>query len=367
MNIQYFIVEESEDNLRLDQFLSKKILISREKIKDLFSANIENNLFTVVDLKKLVTMDIINKLNHSINSINLLNFFEVQNLKENKILSNKQIKLSQKIRTGECFLIRSDIKPIVKNNEINLKKYNFPDWIIYEDNHILIINKVPGILTHSKFENHEEISVVDLVKDYLIIKGEYKGVVGDPKREFIVHRLDRETSGLMILAKTNESYIALIEMFKNKQINKRYLGIVCGTPNPTSHTIRQFIARNKMNRLAMQICIQKNLKYHTDAREAITHYFVKEVFPKCSLVEFVLDTGRTHQIRVHMNFINHPIIGDKIYGINKHSLITKSLDVSRHMLHSYFLCFHHPITHDKLEFTIELPEDMEAVLKNLNN
>ena len=367
----YFIVEEDSSGLRLDQFLAKKLLLTREKVKEVFSHNLENSLFGVSDLHKFLTIEIVKNINiYCGNSANI-NFAEIQNLKNSGVFSKKNMKLSQKVHIGECFVVKIQNENVnLKNNVVSkhaIDSYNFKDWILFEDEHLLIINKIAGILSHGKPGDSNEISVVDLMRDYLQFNGKCEDIVGEIGREFVVHRLDKETSGLMILAKTQNSYQLLVEMFKNKLINKRYFGIVFGKPNPVCDIIKEYIGRDKNNRMKMHVCIPKVLKYYPDSKEAITHYFMKEVFEngRASLVEFVLETGRTHQIRAHMDFLGCPIVGDKLYGVDKNRSFMREFYVDRHMLHAYFLSFNHPIYNSEVKFEINLPDDMIEVANKL--
>ncbi len=318
------LVEEKDLDLRLDQFLAKNLNLSRQKIKDIFEKNL---------------------------------------IKNGSISNSKQkIKLSQKIFLNESFIIQIPIeeKKAIADNPHDLL---LQDFIVYEDENFIIINKPAGLLSHGKLGESNEISVVDLMKKYL---GDLN--VGQIDREFIVHRLDKETSGLMVLAKNQQSYEFLIEEFKNKKVNKKYLGLVWGVPNPTCNTIKKNLIRDKIHRTKMHVSIKKD-----EGKEAITHYRVREVLcnGSMSLVEFILETGRTHQIRAHMDFIKCGIVGDKLYGNTRnHSFDEDFLDtkckindLKRHMLHSYYLSFSNlKNAEEKLEFEIDLPEDMIEIL-----
>ena len=319
------LVAEKDLNLRLDQFCAQNLSLSRQKIKDLFEKNL---------------------------------------IKNGSITNAKHtLKLSQKIFLNESFIIKIPLgeKKRIADNPSDLL---LQDFIIHEDENVIVLNKPAGLLSHGKPGESNEISVVDLTKKYL---GDLK--VGQDDREFIVHRLDKDTSGLMVLAKNQQSYEFLINAFKEKKVEKKYLGIVWGVPNPTCHSVRKNLIRDKNHRTKMHVSIKKD-----EGREAITHYRVKEILfeESISLVEFILETGRTHQIRAHMNFINCGVIGDKLYGNTKnHSFDENFLEVKnkigalkRHMLHSYYLSFSNlKNLEEKLEFEIELPEDMLEIVK----
>ncbi len=317
------LVEEKDLNLRLDQFLAQNLNLPRQKIKDLFERNL---------------------------------------IKNASIVNSKQnLKLSQKIFLNESFLVKIpfDKKKIVDG----LGSLLLQDFIVYEDENTIVINKPAGLLSQGKPGESNEISIVDLAKKYL---GDMN--VGQIDREFIVHRLDKETSGLMVLAKNQQSYDFLINEFKEKRVEKKYFGFVWGVPNPTCHSIKKNLIRDRIHRTKMHVSIKKN-----EGKEAITHYRVKDILfgGSISLVEFILETGRTHQIRAHMNFINCGIVGDKLYGNTKNhsfdenflNLKQKISNIKRHMLHSYYLSFSNQKNiEEKLEFEIDLPEDMVEIM-----
>jgi len=317
-----FIIAEENVGIRLDQYLSTALNISREKIKNLFEQN-------------------------------LIKSGSINNTKQN-------LKLSQKTSLDDSFVVKIPIKNTEKiiKNDLN---FALEDFIVHEDANYLILNKPAGLLSQNTEGN--EVSVVNLAKKYLGYDG-----VGQEGREFLVHRLDRETSGLMVLAKNHNSYEFLTNAFREKTITKKYLGLVWGVPNPICHSINKNIVRDERNRTKMRVSIKKD-----EGRLSTTHYRVKESFfnKAISLVEFVLETGRTHQIRVHMDFLGHGIVGDKLYGRTKnHSFsedfadIKSKIDnIERHMLHSYFLSI--PGTNDQeqsLDFEIELPDDIYHII-----
>ena len=367
--LRYYIVSETDDGIRLDQFLSKNLEFSREKIKELFGQNPDNSLSSVKDIKKLIGMEIIDNIESSCGEVKNIGFFEIQNLKNNGLLNTKIVKLSQKIKKDECFIVKlkddgftQQASTISTSSNVNLA-----ELIIFEDEHLIILNKAPGILSQNKSGNSKEISIGEMMKEYMSSKSEYDEIVGEKDREFIVHRLDRDTSGLMILTKTNKCYQLLVEMFKSKKINKRYLGLVHTKPNPVCGIIREHVARDKINRMKMHVCVPRTLKYYPDAKEAITHYFMRENLSsgKVSLVEFILETGRTHQIRVHLDFIGHPIVGDKLYGTSKNHNFVQEYEIERQMLHSYKLDFIHPITNKELKFEVDIPKDMQHLIDTI--
>jgi 23S rRNA pseudouridine1911/1915/1917 synthase len=218
--------------------------------------------------------------------------------------------------------------------------------IVYEHAHFLIINKPAGLTVHSPGTGHTEVTLVDwLITYFADIKQ-----VGAPDRPGIVHRLDKDTSGLMIIARNNYAHALLSELFKNRQITKRYLAIVAGHPAPAG-SIEYNIMRHPTNRIKMT--------HHLgQGREALTHYTVKEFFKNNALIEAHPITGRTHQIRVHCAAIGHGLLGDALYG-------TTTPLIKRQALHAYSLAF----TFDGVpySFTQEPPEDFNKLLEALRN
>jgi 23S rRNA pseudouridine1911/1915/1917 synthase len=233
--------------------------------------------------------------------------------------------------------------------------------IVFEDESLLVINKPAGLTVHPGAGNHNDTLVNALI-------GSHEGnlsKVGDPKRPGIVHRLDKDTSGLMIVAKNDSTHYALSKMLAERQIKRFYLALVYGIPHPMIGTIITQYGRSKRD--PKKMCVLR-----TGGRIAITRYKVLENFAggALSLIECRLETGRTHQIRVHMEHRGHPIVGDQTYGrsknfnlsslSNKQATAVKSF--SRQALHAYKLEFIHPKTGENLSFTSELAADIEALL-----
>lgn len=213
--------------------------------------------------------------------------------------------------------------------------------IVYEDDAYLIINKPPYLAVHPS-SLHFSNNLSSGVKYYF-------DQIGLKKKIRIVNRLDKDTSGLVIFAKNEYVQERLIYQMKQHQFQKKYLGIVEGTFHPICGSIEAKIARKEGS------IIQREVSEKGDI--AITHYETKKVYPSFSLVEFSLLTGRTHQIRVHSSYLGHPLLGDTLYG-NFSSLI------QRQALHSSFLSFLHPLTHQPVSYLSSLPEDMKTVLNN---
>ena len=246
----------------------------------------------------------------------------------------------------------------------DLKAENIPIDIVFEDEHILVVNKNPNFVVHPS-PGHNSGTLVNAILYHC--NGNLSGI-GGVKRPGIVHRLDKDTSGLMLVAKTEIAHIRLSEMFKNHSIKRNYQLLVWNVPNSKGF-IDQPIGRSKFNRKKMAI----NLK----GKRAVTHWKLLKVFSNLvSLISCQLETGRTHQIRVHMSSIGHSLIGDKIYGsipkLNKkynileQNIISKCKNFSRQALHSKTLWFQHPISKEKMKFDIDLPDDIKKLINSIN-
>lgn len=235
--------------------------------------------------------------------------------------------------------------------------------IIFEDAALLILNKQPGIVVHPS-PGHDHGT---LANGLIYHRPEIAGVGGVTTRPGIVHRLDKDTSGIMVVAKTQPAFDHLIIQFKKRQIGKTYLGFVYGIPEKDNGRILLNIARHKNNRKKMAATDDATARY------AETHWKVKKRFDRISLLEFDIKTGRTHQIRVHCSAIKHPIVGDPIYGLKRPlkpvadmphlKNIVKS--VKRQMLHAWQLALNHPVTEKKLQFEAPMPDDMTIFQNSL--
>lgn len=258
-------------------------------------------------------------------------------LKSNqRILKNNEIcSINFPIKLGDT--IKIDLSYEEDNSNIVPTKMNLN--IIYEDEWMLIINKPAGIAVHPSC-NHFETSLSNGVRfyfDYINLK----------KKIRIVNRLDKNTSGIVIFAKCEYIQEELIKQMKNNIFKKEYLGIVQGILNSKTGIINAPIARKENS--IIERCVSEN------GDVSITHYDVLKEFKDYSLVHFILETGRTHQIRVHTSYIGHPLLGDTLYG-NESALI------NRQALHSYKISFIHPITKEKCDFISEIPEDMKKII-----
>lgn len=224
-----------------------------------------------------------------------------------------------------------------KGNDIPLK-------VVYEDDSIIVINKSSGMVTHPGNGTGEDTLVHALLHH---CKGELSSV-GLPDRPGIVHRLDKETSGLIVAAKTDLAHHALAKDFSERNVKKRYLALVSGVPRVQSGSCLERIGRHPTYRTKMSV--------QSKGREAHTDWKIIEKFlDKVSLVECSIHTGRTHQIRVHMQNLGFPLLGDKLYGFRNNSL--KGIDIERIFLHATHLELVHPKTKESLAFTEPLPKD----------
>ncbi len=242
---------------------------------------------------------------------------------------------------------------IPKPVEIQLTPENIPLDILYEDADLIVLNKQPGLVVHPA-PGHDTGTLVHAL---LYHCHDLTGVNGS-LRPGIVHRLDKDTSGAMVVAKNDLASQSLTEQFKERLVHKEYLALVRGHFDPSSGTIQTQIGRSSRDR--------KKMSVHTrHGRSAISHYTTEEVFDKMSLVRIRLETGRTHQIRVHMAHKGHPIAGDPTYGHALRNIGPYLL--TRQMLHARHIEFTHPRTSKTIKCTAPLPPDMESVLLYLQN
>ena len=248
---------------------------------------------------------------------------------------------SYKLRAGD--VIRFNIP---QAEEIDAVEEDIPLDIVYEDGELLVINKERGMVVHPAPGN----STGTLVNAVLYhCKGNLSGINGK-MRPGIVHRIDKDTTGLLVVAKTNDAHMFLSDQLSDRSLSREYYALVHGNIKEDNGRVDAPIARSENDRKKMTVT-QKN------SREAITDYFVEERFGIYTLVRCKLKTGRTHQIRVHMKHIGHPIVGDKTYGVKK-----EEFNLPGQLLHAGKIGFIHPITKEKVQFTAPLPEDFEKVL-----
>jgi 23S rRNA pseudouridine1911/1915/1917 synthase len=320
-------------------------------------------------------------------SINLRTQSEDNNLRVDVFVNKKESTLSRTriknlILKGKLKLngkvINSPSHKVLKEDKINLeipepkkaslKSFDFKLNIIYEDDDLLVINKPAGIIMHPGAGNYDK-TIVNALMHYC--RGNLSNI-GDELRPGIVHRIDKDTSGLVVIAKNNETHENLSKQFNKHTINRIYQLMIWGKLRPQSGKIETLITRSSRNRQLMEVGITKGKK-------AITNYKTLEIFennktPTLSLVECKLETGRTHQIRVHMSYKGNNILGDNKYKKKFKKLknidinLEKSLyKLNRQFLHAKTLGFTHPKSGKELEFSSILPQDLENILKMLRN
>lgn len=248
-----------------------------------------------------------------------------------------------KIKTGDTITV---LFPVPE--EPAAKPQNIPIDIVYEDDSLIVVNKPQGMVVHPAPGNPDGTLVNGLL--YHCRLSGINGVL----RPGIVHRIDKDTSGLLVVAKTNEAHESLARQLKARKALRKYVCLVNGNLKQDSGTIDMPIARDPRDRKRMAVV--------GGGREAITHFSVLERFGRYTLVECVLETGRTHQIRVHMAFVGHSIVGDPLYGIKKEKFNTDG-----QLLHAKTLGFEHPVTGELMRFDSELPRHFTAVLDKLRS
>ena len=229
--------------------------------------------------------------------------------------------------------------------------------ILFEDKSLLVVNKPAGLVVHPA-AGHEEHTLVNALLHHC--KGSLSGI-GGVARPGIVHRLDKETSGCLVVAKNDEKHIALAEQFSNREVKKIYHALVCGEPARDSGEIRAAIARHPTHRKRMAV------RDDSDGRAAHTSYRILERLYAATLMEAQIHTGRTHQIRVHFQFIGHPLVGDDTYGAKQNARVKELTNYAapRVMLHAKNLSFIHPRTKKPVNFEAPLPADFKQALKLL--
>ena len=289
---------EEETEVRLDSYLSEKLDLSRSKIQKL----IKDDLVTV---------------------------------------NGKTVNSSYKVKLNDEIEVNDDL-----NYEINVEPEDIPLDIVYEDDDLLVINKKSGMVVHPAPGHYTGTLVNALLYKFNITGGEQH-------RPGIVHRLDKDTSGLMLVAKNEWTHEKLSEMISKKEVDRHYLAIVSGLIKHDTGTIDAPIGRDINDRQKMSVTDQ-------NAKDAITHFRVLEQFKENTLIECILETGWTHQIRVHLAYINHPVVNDPAYGRGK------ATDFGQ-MLHSHSIKFIHPRTQKELAFQVDAPKEFNDKLEELRN
>lgn len=266
-------------------------------------------------------------------------------ISEGKLLvNNNKVKSSYKVNTGDNIEFDLD-----KPEELNIKAQDIPLNVIYEDKDIIVINKEKGMVVHPGNGRTEDTLVNALMGR---CKNSLSGI-GGKIRPGIVHRLDKDTSGIIIVAKNDKSHINLSEQIKNRKVNKYYIALVRGNVLENNATINMPIARSTKDR--------KKMAVSENGKKAITHFKVLKKYNGYTLLELKIDTGRTHQIRVHLSEIGYPVVGDEVYSNGKNKFGVKG-----QCLHAKRIEFIHPTTNKKMILEAELPEYFKNILKELD-
>lgn len=291
MNLE---IEVTENEKRIDSYLSEELDLSRSKVQKL----VKQGLVTV----------------------------------NGRVVAN-----NYHVKLGDIILVDDDL-----NYDISIEAEDIPIDIVYEDDDLLVINKASGMVVHPAPGHYTGTLVNALLYKFQLSSGE-KGRPG------IVHRLDKDTSGLMLVAKNDQTHEALSKMIANKEVERHYLAIVDGVIKHDTGTIDAPIGRDPNNRQKMAVT-------DVHGKDAITHFRVIETFSNHTLVECILETGRTHQIRVHMAYIGHPVSNDPMYGRGKSTEFGQ-------MLHSKSIRFKQPTTGKELFFEVKPPKEFFAQLE----
>ncbi len=259
---------------------------------------------------------------------------------------------SSKARSGTAYALT-----IPEPRPATAEAQNIPLEIVFEDEHLLVVDKPAGLVVHPAAGNFDGTLVNALLHH---CKGRLSGI-GGVARPGIVHRIDKDTSGLLVVAKTDRAHEGLAKQFAAHSIERRYLAIANGIPNPTSGTVDAPLARSPQNRKKVAIVEPDR------GKRAVTHYRLLEPLKDASLIECQLETGRTHQVRVHMASIGHALLGDPVYGRTRpsHREILKELAFGRQALHAAVIGFVHPVDRKNCRFESKIPDDMQRLFSFL--
>lgn len=302
MEEKQFLVDEASANMRLDVYLAKCL---EEKSRSYIQNLIEDNRVQVNDKLR--------KSNYKLNSKDLI------------------------------------LITIPDPIELSIKAQNIPLDIIYEDSDLIVINKMRGMVVHPAAGIHENTLVNALLSHCTDLSG-----INGVSRPGIVHRIDKDTSGVIVVAKNDYAHNKLALQLKDHSMNRVYLALVEGVIKEDEGTVDEPLGRHPNERV--KIAIVK------DGRRAVTHYKVIERYASSTLIECKLETGRTHQIRVHMAYKGHPIVGDPVYGFKK-----QRFRLEGQLLHAKLLGFIHPRSEKYVEFSTEPPEDFKKIINILKN
>ena len=296
---------------------------------------------------------------------------EISRTRIKNLILNKRLKFNSQILTDPSKkILKGDILELIipEPKKSSLKPYKYKLDISYEDEDLIVLNKPAGIVMHPGAGNYDN-TIVNALINYN--KGSLSNI-GDELRPGIVHRIDKDTSGLIVVAKNNKAHEHLSIQFANHTITRCYELLIWGKIRPTKGTVETFITRSTKNRQMMEVS-------KTKGKKAITNYKTLEIFenkntPTMSLLECKLETGRTHQIRVHMNYLGNSIVGDNKYKKkfkkfkNIDSILEKNLiNLNRQFLHAKTIGFIHPKKNKEMIFNSILPNELQIILKMLRN
>lgn len=287
------------------------------------------------------------RLDKYLSEVSELSRTRVQELSKNGeiFVNGKSEKPSYKVEVGD--VIECDVP---ENEELQIQAEDIPLDILYEDEDVIVINKPKGMVVHPAPGNYSGTLVNALLFHCKDLSG-INGVI----RPGIVHRIDKDTTGCLVVAKNDEAHVNLAKQLENKTCHREYMALVDGSIANEAGVIDAPIGRDRRDRQKMTVT-------PTNSKEARTHFVVKERFHHNTLLDCSLETGRTHQIRVHMKYINHPVTGDEKYGKK-----CKYMDTQGQCLHAYKLTFNHPKTHKHMSFVAPLPDYFNELLEILRH
>ena len=302
-----FLCDETSAGLRLDVFLSEQAELTRSAVQKL----IENGDVTV---------------------------------------SGEKVNKNYKLRLGDAIsLVTPEAKVLEAQPE------NIPVEIVYEDEELIVVNKAQGMVVHPA-AGHDGGTLVNALLYHA--EGRLSAING-VIRPGIVHRIDKDTSGILVVAKTNGAHLSLAEQIKEHSVSREYFCIAHGTFKEDSFTVDKPIGRHPKDRKKMAVV-------QAGGRSAVTHVQVVRQYDRCALLRCRLETGRTHQIRVHLASLGHPVAGDPVYGV-KNDPLTKKYALTGQLLHAALLGFVHPKTNEYVEFSAPLPDHFQQVVDGLEN
>src|SRR5574344_317630 len=299
------------------------------------------NMFKLQRSEKMITAD----NNYKRIDSYLMNELDISRSKVEKLIKDGNVLVNNKITKPSYSVKKGDIITYeIVEEDMDVEPENIPLDIVYEDDDVIVINKPNGMVVHPAPGNYHGTLVNALMYHFKNLS-----TINGPLRPGIVHRIDADTTGLLMVAKNDKAHEYLAKQLENKTSHRKYIALVWGVIEEDTGTIDAPIGRDPKDRKKMSIV--------DDGKDAVTNFKVIKRYKDATLIECVLETGRTHQIRVHMNYIGHPIVNDPIYGRRK------LIDSTGQCLHAKELGFNHPTTHEDMFFTSELPEKFINILK----